>query len=167
MKPTVTKDVELVISATVDGHEVTFTGGLMHHLMELYNTVDHFYLVVDIKNGTGHYVARSEKELLSLTKWNLKTLQNVLSGIEQKVECRIFTESELYPLLNSLSNDQVFLTGLINVNNERFIRKVGDQAYRQTRYMNTKLGWSYSTNSDPNIRRHRVEQAYRSMLKRK
>ena len=106
--------------------------------------------------------------MLSLTKLNLNELQNELSGIERKVEIEILTESELYPLLNQLYHNQVFLTGLINVNNERYIRKVGEQAYKEAQFLNLRRGWSsYSLNSDPNIRRFRVEQEYRRKLRKR
>ena len=161
-------DIELVVTVNVGDHQVYFTGDLLQHLMDMYNTEDHFYLVVDIKNKTGHSIARTEKELLSLTKLNLNELQNVLSGIERKVEIEILTESELYPLLNQLYHNQVFLTGLINVNNERYIGKVGELAYKEAQFLNLRRGWSsYSLNSDPNIRRQRTEDAYRRILKRK
>ena len=130
MSKRVATDIELIMNTTVDGHEVVFTGGLMYHLMKLYNTVDHFYLLVDIENGTGHYIATSVKEVLSITKWNLKTFEDVLSGVEQKVKFKILTESELRPILEKLSTDQVFLTGLINVNHERLIQQVGDRVYK-------------------------------------
>lgn len=160
-------DVELIINATVDGVDIVLTGGIIYKLMELYNTVDKFYFIVDVKNGTGHYIATSTLEVLSITKWNLKKFKNVLSGVEQSVEFKILTESELFPVLDSLRSNQIFLTGLINVNNERFVREAGERAYRQTLYLNSKRGWSYSINADPNIKRHNVEQAYRRILKRR
>lgn len=166
MSRKVETDIELILEATIDGHEVTFTGGLIYHLMNLYNTVDHFYLIVDIMNGTGHYIATSVNEAISLTKLDLKTFEDVLSGIKQLENFRILTETDLYPILNQLSNDQLFLTGLVNVNTERKIREIGKRAYRETQYINAKRGWSYSVNSDPNIRRYNVEQAYRRMLKK-
>ena len=161
-------DIELVVTVNVGDHQVYFTGDLLQHLMDMYNTEGHFYLVVDIKNKTGHSIARTEKELLSITKLNLNELQNVLSGIERKVEIEILTESELYPLLNQLYHNQVFLTGLINVNNERYIRKVGELAYKEAQFLNLRRGWSsYSLNSDPNIRRFRAEQEYRRKLRKR
>lgn len=166
MRRKVKTDIELILEATIDGHEVTFTGGLIYHLMKLYNTVDHFYFIVDIKNGTGHYIATSVKEVLSLTKLDLKTFEDVLSGVKQLENFKILTETDLYPILNQLSNDQLFLTGLFNVNAERKVREIGKRAYREAQYLNLKRGWSYSVNSDPNIRRHNVEQAYRRMLKK-
>lgn len=156
-------DIELVVTVNVGDHQVYFTGDLLQHLMDMYNTEDHFYLVVDIKNKTGHSIARTEKELLSITKLNLNELQNVLSGVERKVEIEILTESELYPLLNQLYHNQVFLTGLINVNNVRW-----EQACKEAQFLNLRRGWSsYSLNSDPNIRRFRVEQEYRRKLRKR
>lgn len=161
-------DIELVVTVSVGGHQVYFTGDLLRHLMDMYNTVDNFYLVVDIQNKTGHTIAKTQKELISITKLNLNDLQNVLSGIERKVEFEILTESDLYPLINQLAHDQMFLTGLINVNNERFVRKAGEQAYKEAQFINARRGWSsYSLNSDPNIRRRRTENEYRRILRGK
>lgn len=160
--------IELIIDVSIGDQQVYFTGDLLQQLIKLYNAGDHFYLVVDLVNKSGHCIAKSEQELLSITKLNLNSLKKVLSHDLEKVKFKILTESELSPLINMLVTNQRFNSGLDKVEIERFIRYKGEQAFREAQLLNYKRGLdSYSLNSDPNIRRFRVEQEYRRMLRKR
>ncbi|MGV2685140.1 hypothetical protein GNF82_12145 [Clostridium perfringens] len=157
--------IELLLDIEIDGVPVTFTGTLLKELMDRVATKEKFYLMLDVEQGTGHTIARTQNELTFLTKTDWNSIKNLQKDVEPSNNFMILTEEDLFPVIDKLAHDKNFIEGMENVEIERAVSAAGEEAYKLARYANYKYGVTHSINSDPNIRRYRTEQIYRQMYK--
>lgn len=154
--------VEAVVTVKINGHEAKVTGSCLEELATLFNSWPNCSFALNLQGGP-NYVGKSLENLASLTKTNLNVIKDVVFNDGEPVEFLFLTGTELHTFITTISTNPLFQEVFASAKVEDEIRAIGDIAYKEGMMMRAFGRMSYSPHSDPNIRRFRVEQAYRQM----
>lgn len=157
---------QLLVTVEIDGYDVVLTGEFVLDLIKRYEAGEKYYIKFNLTEGTGHTVLNKVGDVQSLLKSvsSDNTVVQSVAGVE--VKFKVCSELEAGPLLQQLAHNQVFVSGILNLNSEKMAKAAGEAAYKEALLLRGVGRFSYSLNADPNIRRHRAEQAYRSMYRK-